>query len=83
MEDGDIFCAARVALDRCPTVPPSVHVHVNGGILTLTGSVRYPSERADAEAAIRRVRGVRRLVNRIAVFQIPSAAGFEAPSTSG
>jgi osmotically-inducible protein OsmY len=83
MEDGDIFCAARVALDHCPTVPPSVHVHVHGGIVTLTGSVRFPSERADAEKAIRRVPGVRHLENRIAVFQIPSAEGFEAPPTSG
>jgi osmotically-inducible protein OsmY len=82
MEDGHIFCAARIALDRCPTVPPSVHVHVHGGTVILTGSVRFPSERADAEAAVRHVDGVRHLVNRIAVSPIPSPAGFEAPPRS-
>jgi hypothetical protein len=38
--DPDIFSAARKALDDHPSVPPEVRVHVDGGTVTLTGSVR-------------------------------------------
>lgn len=78
--DGDLFGAARSALDRCPTVPPSVHVHVAAGTLTLSGTVQFPSERADAEQAVRQVNGVLHVVNKIAVSRVPNATGFDAPA---
>jgi hypothetical protein len=36
-------------------------------------------ERADAEEAVRQVKGIRRLVNRITVAEIANAQGFEPP----
>ena len=65
--DVEIFADARRALDQRPTVPQSVHVHVDRGAVTLTGSVRQPFERADAEEAVRQVEGIRSLVNDIIV----------------
>jgi osmotically-inducible protein OsmY len=77
--DADIFTAARNALDQRPTIPATVRVYVDRGIATLTGSVRLPSERADAEEAIRHVDGIQRVVNSITVAQPVSAEGFEPP----
>lgn len=77
--DAEIFADARNALDRRPSVPQGVRVHVDGGTVTLTGSVRWPFERADAEEAVRGVEGIRTLQNDIIVSQGASTAGFEAP----
>ena len=77
--DPYIFGEARGALDGRPDVPQTVHVHVNCGVMTLTGSVRLPSERAAAEDAVRGIEGIRRLVNKITMAQIVSAEGLEAP----
>lgn len=77
--DAEIFAAARKALDQRPTVPQGVHVHVDRGAVKLTGSVRQPFERADAEEAVRAVEGIRSLVNDIVVTQVPNPAGFDAP----
>jgi osmotically-inducible protein OsmY len=70
--DAEIFADARRALDQRPTVPQGVHVHVDRGAVTLTGSVRQPFERADAEDAVRAVEGIRSLVNDIIVTQAPN-----------
>lgn len=80
--DAEIFADARRALDQHPTVPQGVHVHVDRGRVTLTGTVRQPFERADAEAAVRRVKGIRHLANDILVTQVPHPEGFEAPDES-
>ena len=77
--DAEIFGDARKALDECPTVPQGVHVHVVRGAVTLTGSVRHPLERTDAEEAVRRVEGIQSLVNSIFVTQVPDRRAFEAP----
>jgi osmotically-inducible protein OsmY len=77
--DADIFVEARGALDRCANVPATVRVHVDNGCATLTGSVRLPSERSEAEDAVRRVKGIHRFVNHITVSQVVSAEGFEPP----
>lgn len=77
--DPDIFVDAKKALEDRPSVPPEVHVHVECGYVTLTGSVRWPSERAEAEEAVRQVKGIRRLVNRITVAETANAQGFEPP----
>jgi osmotically-inducible protein OsmY len=77
--DAEIFADARKALDQRPTVLQGVHVHVDRGVVTLTGSVRQPFERADAEEAVRPVEGIRRLVNDIIVTHAPTPAGFDGP----
>ena len=77
--DAEIFVEARHALDRRTSVPASVRLHVDGGIATLTGSVRLPAQQLEAEETIRHVPGIRRLVNDIVVAEMPSVLGFEPP----
>ena len=77
--DPEIFVDAKKALEDRPSIPPEVHVHVEYGNVTLTGSVRWPFERAEAEEAVRHVKGIRRLVNRITVAEVASAEGFDRP----
>ena len=77
--DAEIFAEARNALDCRPSIPGTVHVHVDDGVATLTGNVRLASERAEAEDVVRHVRGVQRVVNEITVPQLPSKEGFEPP----
>lgn len=77
--DAEIFVDARHALDERPAVPATVHVHVNNGVATLTGSVRFASQQLEAEDAIRHVPGLRRLVNDIVVSEMPNVLGFEQP----
>jgi osmotically-inducible protein OsmY len=81
--DPDLFAAARRALDRCPDVPPGVHVHVAGGTVTLTGSVPRPEERVNAEHAVRAVIGSAALLNHITVDAAPDIAGLEPPERVG
>ena len=80
--DPDIFSAARKALDDHPSVPQEVRVHVDRGTVTLTGSVRWPQERSEAEDIVRRVDGVLRVVNNIIAAHIANPEGFEAPDES-
>ncbi len=77
--DADIFVDARNALDRRRSVPGAVRVHVDHGMVTLTGTAHWPFESAEAEDAVRHVEGVQRVVNNITVAQVPSPEGFEAP----
>jgi osmotically-inducible protein OsmY len=81
--DAEIFTAATNALERRPAVPATVRVHVDRGIATLTGSVRLPSEQAEAEEAVRQVDGVQRVINSITVATRVSAEGFEPPDDLG
>jgi osmotically-inducible protein OsmY len=81
--DSDIFSEARAALDRDPGVPHTVRLHVHRGIVTLTGSVRWAAERTQAEAALRDIDGIQRLVNDVTVAASVNAAGFEPPSRGG
>jgi osmotically-inducible protein OsmY len=76
--DAEIFAAVRLTLDQHPAVPATVRVHVSEGIVTLTGSVRRPSDRIEAEEIARGVDGVRGVVNDIFVVRIPPE-GFEPP----
>jgi osmotically-inducible protein OsmY len=79
--DGDIFGAARTALDRRPDIPTAVHVHVAGGVATLTGVVHLPAEQALAEQTVRRVEGVVRVINRMTLAHTINPQGFEPPDT--
>lgn len=80
--DAELFAEAREALDRRPTIPETVRVHVDRGIATLTGTVRVMSECAEAEDVVRQVSGIERVVNDISVAQRPSDEGFEPPDTA-
>ena len=76
--DAELFAEARHALDENPAVPGGVRVHIDAGVVTLTGSVRLPNERLAAEQTVRGVDGVRGVVNDIFVRDVP-AAGMEPP----
>ena len=79
--DGDIFGEARVALDRRLDIPSTVHVHVRNGVATLTGTVHLPREQLLAAETVRRVKGVRRVVNQITLANPINAEGLEPPDT--
>ena len=81
--DADIFVEARHALDCRPTVPGTVHVHIDNGVATLTGTVRLPAEKADAVEAVRGVPGVTGVLNAIIVMPLVSADDFERPDNRG
>ena len=68
--DSDIFAAARKALDDDQGISRDVRVHVYRGTVTLTGTVRGAQERSAAEALVRQVSGVLRIVNRIVVPRV-------------
>jgi osmotically-inducible protein OsmY len=65
--DADILADARLGLDCRADVPPTVLVHVQHGVAWLTGMVERESMRIDAEDAVRRVAGVRRIVNDVTI----------------
>jgi len=81
--DAEIFAEARHALDERPTIPATVRLHVDRGVVTLTGSVRLTSQQLAAAEVVRRIPGVRRLVNDIVVAELPSVQGFEPPNDRG
>jgi osmotically-inducible protein OsmY len=56
-----------------------VRVHVDRGTVTLTGTVRWPHEKSEAEGIVRHIDGVQRVVNNITVANVASPEGFEAP----
>ena len=80
--DAEIFADARKALDGRLTVPEGVHVHVERGVVRLTGSVRKPFERTEAEDAVRDVKGTESVLNEIVVTEVPSPGDFGAPDES-
>lgn len=76
--DPDIFAAARKALDDDPRIPQDVRVHVDSGTVTLTGTVRWPREKSEAEDIVREIDGVQRVVNNITAANVAHAEGVEA-----
>lgn len=79
--DPEIFAAARKALDDDPRVPQDVRVHVDRGMVTLTGTVRLVREKSKAEGIVRDIDGVQRVVNNIIVANVANAEGFEEPES--
>jgi osmotically-inducible protein OsmY len=66
--DADIALAVRHALEWDVTVPDKlIRSTVSGGVVTLEGAVGGWSERADAERAVERLTGVRRVANEIKI----------------
>ena len=70
--DADIAQDAARALALWDTIPANVQVVVHNGHLTLTGSVESLYQKESAAEALRHIRGVRRVVNRMEVA--PKAA---------
>jgi osmotically-inducible protein OsmY len=66
--DTDIAQAVRTALEWDVTVPDhQIRTTVSQGTVTLEGTVSYWTERADAERAVERLAGVKRVLNQIEV----------------
>jgi osmotically-inducible protein OsmY len=72
--DTDIATDAARALEIQLTLPPTVQVVVHNGHVVLTGTVHTLFQRVVAEKALRYVRGIKSLVNRLVVAPSASAA---------
>ena len=71
--DADIAADAATMLRLHNEVPESVQAAVHHGHVTLTGTVDWHYQRMQAEKAVRHIRGVRHVADRISV--VPRAAG--------
>jgi osmotically-inducible protein OsmY len=69
LERGDADIAADVtkALELGSTIPDGLQATVHRGYVTLTGTVDWMYQKHDAERAVRHVRGVHNVMNRIAL----------------
>jgi osmotically-inducible protein OsmY len=67
--DAQIEARGRQALEHGMLTPcdPPLRMNVVRGVVTLAGSVAYWSQRYDAERAVERVEGVRKVINQIVV----------------
>jgi len=74
--DADIALDVVRCLELRSTVPANVQAAVHHGHVTLTGEAMWEFQRRDAEKAVRHVRGVRGVVNRITLA--PAAASRDA-----
>lgn len=77
--DAEVFARVRRALDDIPTLSTTIRVHVEDGLAWLTGLARRHGERAQAEAIVRQVPGVREVVNKITVVENPAEEGADLP----
>jgi len=71
--DADIAADAATMLKLHHEVPDTVQAAVHHGHVTLTGPVSWHYQRMQAEKAVRYIRGVRQVANRITV--VPRPAG--------
>ena len=65
--DAEMAQDAARALELRATIPAGVQAAVSHGHMTLTGTVPWLFEKEDAEEAVRHIRGVRSVLNRIVV----------------
>jgi osmotically-inducible protein OsmY len=70
--DTDIANDAARALETHLIVPPTVQVVVRNAHVVLTGTVRSLFQRVVAEKAVRYVKGIKSLVNRVTVTPAPT-----------
>jgi osmotically-inducible protein OsmY len=63
--DADIAGDVSRALELHSTIPESVQAVVHSGHITLTGRVNWMYQKFQAEKAVRHIRGVRNIVNRL------------------
>lgn len=71
--DADIAADAATMLRLHNEVPESVQAAVHHGHVTLTGTVDWHYQRLQAEKAVRYIRGVRHVIDHVAV--VPRAGG--------
>jgi osmotically-inducible protein OsmY len=70
--DADIAAAARRALEWDAVVPvENIEVVVSKGFVTLKGEVDWPYQKKDAERVVRRLTGVRGVINMLTVRPAP------------
>ena len=70
-DDATLTAAANNALAASATVPEGVEATASNGNLTLTGAVKFLSQRAAAESAVSRLTGVRNIKDEIGlVFDV-------------
>jgi osmotically-inducible protein OsmY len=73
-DDAMLTTAANKALAASATAPEGVEATASNGNLTLTGAVKYPSQRAAAESAVSGLTGVRNVKDEIGlVFDVDPA----------
>jgi len=65
--DQELALAASDAIRDNLLIRADIRVTAKDGVVTLEGTVPYPSQRYDAEAALERVRGLRGVVNLVCV----------------
>jgi len=65
--DADITADVVKALELHSTIPEGVQAAVHSGHVTLTGMVDWMFQKHDAERAVRHIRGVRAVANRITI----------------
>jgi osmotically-inducible protein OsmY len=65
--DSDIAADVVRMLELHSTIPASVQAAVHSGHVTLTGRVNWLFQKRDAEKALRHIKGLRGVVNRITV----------------
>jgi osmotically-inducible protein OsmY len=65
--DTDITADIVTALELHSTIPDGVQATVHSGHVTLTGKVDWMYQKHDAERAVRHIRGVHNVINRIAI----------------
>jgi osmotically-inducible protein OsmY len=75
--DADIAADVVRALEQHVVLPPTVQAVVHHGHVTLTGTVHTLFQRVVAAKALRYVKGVREIVNRIAVMPQPAAEDIQ------
>jgi osmotically-inducible protein OsmY len=71
--DADIARDVARSLELRSTVPDNVQATVHHGYVTLTGETMWEFQRRDAEKAVRHIRGVRGVVNRIGLTPMSAA----------
>ena len=77
--DTEIARAVRQALARDTLVPDQkIQTTVSHAVVTLEGEVAYWSQRSDAERAVERLTGVKRVINRIEVRPVDRISVEEA-----
>ena len=79
LTDTDIAKAVRHALEWDALVPEKdIRSTVAGGVVVLEGVVATPIQREEAERLIGRLRGIKRLINRLQISEIAEADAVAA-----
>jgi osmotically-inducible protein OsmY len=67
IDDIDLAAALAAALQHTVSLPATILVAVSDGVVTLEGAVENERQREQAEAVVRRFRGVTGVLNNVAL----------------